>query len=89
MEGAVNDVDVEAFVKLKLEKGFAVAAPPPPPPRDGAAAAAAEVEAEAAAVFDCLHLLVFVLRILRPLSTSEDALAKPLPAEDPRATAAS
>ena len=55
MEGAVNDVDVEAFVKLKFEKGFAVAAPPLPP-RDGAVA----VGLEATAAFDCFHLLLYM-----------------------------
>lgn len=87
MEGAVKDVDVEAFVKLKLEKGFAVAAPAFGPPRDDADAD--DAEAEAAAAFDFFHLL-FVLRILRPLRTSADALTKPFPTvEDPFAIAAS
>ena len=58
MEGAVKDVDVEAFVKLKFENGFEADAPPPLPPRDGAAVV--DLEAEAAAAFDCLHLLLYM-----------------------------
>lgn len=55
MEGAVRDVDADAFVKLKLEKGFAAAAPVFAPPK--ASVAVDGVDVAAAAAFAFFHLL--------------------------------
>ena len=65
MEGAVKDVDVEAFVKLKFEKGFAGAAAPTAPPRDGVGVDDDEAEAEVTAVCGFFHLLLDKLKGLR------------------------